>query len=265
MDVLEASGEKVDFRKVLAEGMQEVYNSEGGLVTGKEKTKIEPEAAQLLFDAPKGEKPIMSRVEEVELPDGTFAEVTVDAPGGIPFNALYERSPKEAREFKTNLRNRYVNYQEKDRGGFESLARGSARNIQHQLEAMDKSGQLGQANKDVGMYIAAQDEFDKVKNLSLNLNRKSELQQMIWPSRDTPAGIRRMISTAGAIRSATPKVNALARGTGKPLAANIASIGAISPRNLTETEYRNAMRIQAIPEDKRTEDEKLYFARITGY
>jgi hypothetical protein len=158
------------------------------------------------------------------LPSGEVRTAMLEHPEGIPWNAVLEMIPSQARRVKSNL-DRQIDWQDLTNSEAQGeAAQGAANYIRRTIEDIDPTQTIGSLNREAGRWIAPTLGFERAATRASNANRQGVLQQLrITNPRDTPASIRRLDlleKVYGALADATPKATAAGRTVGMTSARN---------------------------------------------
>ena len=222
MAQIDATGKKIDLRKAMAEARGAVLDMEAGTADPRTRAKAVDWLRKKVLVPPKGAEPEYVKQVTGVLPSGEVQTVTIQHPEGIPWNAVLEMIPSQARRVKTNL-DRQIDWQDLTNSEAQGeAAQGAANYIRRAIEEIDPTGTIGAKNREAGRWIAPTLAFERAATRASNVGREGLLQKLrITNPRDTPASIRRLDMLERiyqALGETAPKAAAAPRAAGVSLA-----------------------------------------------
>jgi len=224
MSEIDATGKKVDLREAMDAARAAVLDMEAGTADPRTRAKALEWLRQKVLVPPKGTEAEYLREVTGVLPSGEVRTAMMEHPEGIPWNAVLEMIPSQARRVKSNL-DRQIDWQDLTNSEAQGeAAQGAANYIRRTIEDIDPTQTIGSLNRKAGRWIAPTLGFERAATRASNANRQGILQQLrITNPRDTPASIRRLDlleKVYGALADAAPKATAAGRTVGMTSARN---------------------------------------------
>lgn len=224
MEQIDATGQKVDLRQAIKEARDAVLQMEAGTADPRTRAKAVDWLRQKVLVPPKGAEPEYLREFSGVLPSGEIRTAMLEHPEGIPWNAVLEMIPSQARRVKTNL-DRQIDWQDLTNSEAQGeAAQGAANYIRRAIEEIDPTQTIGSLNREAGRWIAPTLAFERAATRASNKGREGLLQKLkITNPRDTPASIRRLDlleKVYSAIGDAAPTAAIPARVAGMTSARN---------------------------------------------
>lgn len=224
MAQIDATGKKVDLREAMKAAKAATLEMEVGTADPKTRAEAVDWLRKKLLVPPKGAEPEYIRQVTGVLPSGEVQTATIQHPEGIPWNAVLERVPSQARRAKTNI-DRQIDWQDLTNSEAQGeAAQGAANYIRRAIEEIDPTGTIGAKNREAGRWIAPTLAFERAATRASNVGREGLLQKLhITNPRDTPASIRRLDlleKVYQALGEGAPSAAAAPRAAGVALARN---------------------------------------------
>ena len=222
MAQIDAAGKKVNLDEAMREARSAVLDMEPGTAPSRVRDDAVEWVRQKIMVPAKGVEPEYLREISGVMPSGEIRTAMMEHPQKIPWNALVDLIPSQARRVKTNL-DRQIDWQDLTNSEAQGeAAQGAANYIRRAIEEIDPTGTIGAKNREAGRWIAPTLAFERAATRASNVGREGLLQKLrITNPRDTPASIRRLDMLERiyqALGETAPKAAAAPRAAGVSLA-----------------------------------------------